>query len=306
MLHERAYGAARPHFRHPHLPSARRRRDRRTVRRTSGETDTRYRSLYSTGQSRRRWTMSTTRVGLSDALPGDSRIVIGPDGTVLAATGDQLSKLVDMRLEECEALPREIREAGTALAGRLRDSGSRVTGPDHRPERRRICSTGRYRGGCRSARSHRSTGAPVIKAVRHLLPGGLRRRHAQCGGCRRGSGRGASRFRESRMGGDHPGRKCAAVFASGIPPEAWSHRSNDDVRARKLRGRHRSERQRPGDSCDTVTRLFKRDGLDVRGAGLALPLLADIMAAHGGRVAVSSSTDPVGHGTTIRLTFPAR
>ena len=71
--------------------------------------------------------MSTTRVGLSDALPGDSRIVIGPDGTVLAATGDQLSKLVDMRLQECEALPREIREAGTALAGRLRDSGSRVS-----------------------------------------------------------------------------------------------------------------------------------------------------------------------------------
>jgi len=52
--------------------------------------------------------------------------------------------------------------------------------------------------------------------------------------------------------------------------------------------------------------LFKRDGLNVRGAGLALLFIRDIMAAHGGCVDVHSSIAAIGHGTTIRLTFPAR
>jgi signal transduction histidine kinase len=62
----------------------------------------------------------------------------------------------------------------------------------------------------------------------------------------------------------------------------------------------------PGIPVDTVARLFKHDGLNVRGAGLALLLIRDVMAAHGGSVEVRSSIAPVGHGTTIRLTFPAR
>ena len=62
----------------------------------------------------------------------------------------------------------------------------------------------------------------------------------------------------------------------------------------------------PGIPADTVARLFKRDGLNVRGAGLALVLISDIAAAHGGRVEVRSRTDAVEHGTTIRLTFPVR
>jgi two-component system OmpR family sensor kinase len=60
----------------------------------------------------------------------------------------------------------------------------------------------------------------------------------------------------------------------------------------------------PGIPADTVDRLFKHDGLNVRGAGLALLLIRDVMAAHGGRVDVHSSIAPTAHGTTIRLTFP--
>jgi hypothetical protein len=56
----------------------------------------------------------------------DSQIVIGPDGTVLAATGDLPSGLVDARLEDCEGLSREIRDAGKALVLKLRRSGNRV------------------------------------------------------------------------------------------------------------------------------------------------------------------------------------
>jgi signal transduction histidine kinase len=60
----------------------------------------------------------------------------------------------------------------------------------------------------------------------------------------------------------------------------------------------------PGIPADTVTRLFKRDGLNVRGAGLALLLMSDICVAHGGRVDVRSSTAASDHGTTVRMMFP--
>lgn len=62
----------------------------------------------------------------------------------------------------------------------------------------------------------------------------------------------------------------------------------------------------PGIPADTVTRLFRRDGLNVRGAGLALLLISDICAAHGGLVEVQSNTEAFVHGVTIRLTFPTR
>jgi signal transduction histidine kinase len=60
-----------------------------------------------------------------------------------------------------------------------------------------------------------------------------------------------------------------------------------------------------GIPADTVARLFRRDGLNVQGAGLAILLMSDICAAHGGTVDVRSSTDPSDHGTTIRLTLPS-
>jgi signal transduction histidine kinase len=62
----------------------------------------------------------------------------------------------------------------------------------------------------------------------------------------------------------------------------------------------------PGIPADTVTRLFRRDGLNVRGAGLALLLISDICTAHGGTIDVHSSADVSEHGTTIRLTLPTR
>src|ERR1700754_2804794 len=55
-----------------------------------------------------------------------SQLVIGPDGTVLAATGALSPGLIDVRLEDSGDLAREIRETGTALIGELRRSGGRV------------------------------------------------------------------------------------------------------------------------------------------------------------------------------------
>ena len=61
----------------------------------------------------------------------------------------------------------------------------------------------------------------------------------------------------------------------------------------------------PGVPTDTVARLFRHDGLNVRGAGLALLLISDICGAHFGAVEVRSSTDASAHGTTVRMTFAA-
>ena len=231
---------------------------------------------------------------------------IGPDGTVLAATGEQLSKLVDRRLEECEALPREIREAGTALTGRLRDSGSRVLAQTIAPSRGGSlqlvaieavavrCAATDLRALLSSKLSVISSQAAsldvtlsvevadevpavvrldsekVAWAVTTLVGNALRYLRA------------GSRRKPGAIG-------VKATYDPAVAEVTVEVKDNG-----------------PGIPADTVSRLFARDGLDVRGAGLALLLLADVMAAHGGRVAVSSSTDPVGHGTTIRLMFPAR
>src|SRR4029077_20262501 len=59
-------------------------------------------------------------------MEDDAQIVIGPDGTVLAVTGKLPPGLVDLRLEDCNALSHEVRDAGKALLHEFRDSRSRV------------------------------------------------------------------------------------------------------------------------------------------------------------------------------------
>ena len=62
----------------------------------------------------------------------------------------------------------------------------------------------------------------------------------------------------------------------------------------------------PGIPADTVARLLRRDGLNVRGSGLSLLMISDVCAAHGGAVEVRSAAGAADHGTTVRMTFPAR
>jgi signal transduction histidine kinase len=50
--------------------------------------------------------------------------------------------------------------------------------------------------------------------------------------------------------------------------------------------------------------IFDRSPDDMFSAGLGLSMIQDVVAAHGGRLDITSLTDPVRHGTTIRLTFP--
>jgi signal transduction histidine kinase len=233
-------------------------------------------------------------------------IVIGPDGTVLAATGEQLSKLVDVRLEECAALPREIREAGTALAGRLRDSGSRVLAETIAPSgagavqlvaieavavRRAATDLRALLSSKLSVISSQAASVDVTLSVEVAdeIPALV------------------------RLDSEKVAWAVTTLVGNALRYlRAGSRRKPGAIGVRTTYDRASSEvtievkDNGPGIPVDTITRLFKRDGLDVRGAGLALLLLSDIMAAHGGRVAVSSGTDPVGHGTTVRLIFPAR
>jgi hypothetical protein len=165
----------------------------------------------------------------------DSHIVIGSDGTVLAAASQLTSDLVDVRLEDCEGLPPEIREAGTALLHHLRRSGDRIA-----------IDSLVLDGGARTVRSGS-----------RRMPGGTIHVGA----------------------GFDPARSQLTIEVQ------------DDG---------------PGIPADTVARLFKRDGLNVRGAGLALLMISDICAAHGGAVDLRSKTDAAEHGTAVRLSFPAR
>lgn len=60
----------------------------------------------------------------------------------------------------------------------------------------------------------------------------------------------------------------------------------------------------PGIPADTVEHLFDRNGRPQ--GGLALLLVRDIVVAHGGRCDVHSRTEAFDHGTTVRLTLPVR
>jgi len=235
----------------------------------------------------------------------DAQIVIGPDGTVLAATGELPPGLVDAHIEDFAGLSREIRDAGKTLLHQLRLSHDRVLS-------RSVALDG----------SGRSVQVIAIEAlalhrtateVRTLLASKLNvlRSQATAAGV------------TLRVAVAH---EVPAVVKLDAHKVAWavttlvgnalrymqtgSRRISGgaiDVRA----GFDRASAELtievqddgPGIPADTVARLFKRDSLNVRGAGLALLLMSDICVAHGGTIEVRSSIEVPGHGTVVRLTF---
>jgi signal transduction histidine kinase len=238
----------------------------------------------------------------------DSQIVIGPDGTVLAAAGQLPPGLVDVRLEDCEGLSREVREAGNALLHQLRNSGDRTA-----------IQTVALDGGARTVQLIAIEALPIRRTptdVRALLASKL----------------GVISFQAATAD-----VTLSVVVADEVP--AVVHLDSDKVAwaittlvGNALRYVRSGSRRMPGGTiqvrvgfdaassrvtievqddgpgipADTVTRLFRRDGLNLQGAGLALLLISDICAAHGGAVDVRSKTDIVDHGTAVRLVFPAR
>jgi signal transduction histidine kinase len=238
----------------------------------------------------------------------ESQIVIGSDGIVMGTTADLPPGLVDARLEECQALPGAVREAGAALLHELRRSGTRVA-------TRTVTSD----AGLRTVRVVAVEALAIRRKatdVRALLASKL----------------GVISFQAAAA---HVALNV--VVADEMPagvlldPEkvAWAvttlvgnalryvqtgsrRMGSGTITVRAGFDRARSqvtievEDDGPGIPTDTVTRLFKRDGLDVRGSGLALLLISDICAAHGGTVDVQSRVDASAHGTTVRLSFATR
>jgi signal transduction histidine kinase len=59
-----------------------------------------------------------------------------------------------------------------------------------------------------------------------------------------------------------------------------------------------------GSPADKLPHLLRRSPVPLQAAGLALSLVQDVIAAHGGEVQLESSTEPDRSGTTVRLTIP--
>ncbi len=237
----------------------------------------------------------------------DTQIVIGPDGTVLGATGAFSPDLIDVRLEECEALPRAVKDAGKELLVELRSGRSQVAtrnvmldGEDRRVQLVAIEALAIRR---------------AATDVRQLLASKLDVLASQAA---------ASEVTLSVVIDDD----VPAVVYLDAEKLAWSVTTLVGNALRYVRSGSRRTPGRtiivravlgpsgadvtievkddgPGIPIDTVTRLFRRDGLNVRGAGLALLLMSDICAAHGGAIDVRSSVEASDHGTTVRLMFPA-
>ena len=238
----------------------------------------------------------------------DSHIIIGPDGRVLAATGHVPPALLDARLEDFGDLPPEIRKAGAALVEQLRSLGSRAA-------IRNVVID----GGARTVQLVALEALAIRRTptdLRALLTSKLAVISSQ-----------ATEVDVTLsvvVAGDVPevvhvdSEKVAWAVTTLVGNALRYMRSG----SRRMDGRAinvhvsfdplRSELtievhdDGMGIPADTVTRLFRRDSLNVRGAGLALLLMRDICAAHGGTVEVRSSTDAAEHGTTVRLTFPTR
>jgi signal transduction histidine kinase len=237
----------------------------------------------------------------------DSQIVIGPDGTVLAATGELPPGLVDVNLENCEGLSREIRDAGQALLGQLSCSRGRVLS-------QRVA----FDGGSRSVQLVAIEALAIRRTatdLRTLLSSKLAVIASQAAA--------ADVTLSVAVADDVPtvvhldSEKIAWAVTTLVGNALRYVKSGSrrmaggtiavHVTLDPKRGQVTIEvtDDGPGIPADTVTRLFRRDGLDVRGAGLALLLMSDICAAHGGTIEVRSSIANVDHGTAVRLTFPS-
>jgi signal transduction histidine kinase len=60
----------------------------------------------------------------------------------------------------------------------------------------------------------------------------------------------------------------------------------------------------PGIPEEKARYLFERQAGAQHAVGLALTLVHDIIAAHGGAVSVETDTSPLAHGTKVSLTLP--
>jgi signal transduction histidine kinase len=235
-----------------------------------------------------------------------AQIVIGPDGRVLGASGDLPGKLVDAHLEDCVQLPRRVRDAGKALFQTLAQAPGRVATEDVALDdggslvqllaieacavRRRATDLRALLASKLTVISSQALAAHVTLriAIAADVPSLVRVDAEKVGWAVTTLVGNALRYVTSASR-QKPGG-AIDVRASFDPATGVTIEVQDDG---------------PGIPAESVARLFKRDGLNVLGSGLALQVMSDLLAGHGGRVDVRSRTDAGAHGTTVRLTLPA-
>jgi signal transduction histidine kinase len=233
-----------------------------------------------------------------------STIVIGPDGRVIAVGGDLPDGLADRLLADCVELPIPVRDAGARLVAERDTAGP---GP-----RARIVGLGD------------STGIAVIvlEAVairreatdlRTLLASRLSSlsRQAEEAGVRLQIDVAAD-VPQAFIDGEKIAWAVSTLVGNAlryVPPSRWLGGSMIMVAATSQPASSELTIEvsdtGPGIPAADAARLLERTPA-TPGRGLALLLIRDIVAAHGGRMAVVSSTESGRHGTTFRLTLPMR
>src|SRR5262249_35296272 len=130
--------------------------------------------------------------------------------------------------------------------------------------------------------------------------GGGRRAHGPRG-ARSAAARGA-RSGEDRVGGRHARRQRAALRAArlALPPVRLTH----DATRGELQIAVGDDG--PGIPPERLPWLLARPPGASRAVGVALMLVRDVVAAHGGRVTVDSRVDGPDHGTTFTISLPTR
>jgi len=240
-------------------------------------------------------------------MTGITQIVLGPDGVVLAASGELSAGCIDRRLAECDGLPVNVRQFGDALLKQLRHSPDRLISASvsvdaaHRVEMVAIeaLAIRRTAVDLRALLSSKlavlfsqaaDAGVTLRVAIAEDVPALVRLDAEKVAWSVTTLVGNALRY--VRSGSRRvPGRTIIVRAAIDSVTAELTIEVQDDG---------------PGIPSDTITRLFRRDGLNIQGAGLALLLTSDIVIAHGGKVEVRSSIDSADHGTTVRLAFPAK
>jgi signal transduction histidine kinase len=234
-----------------------------------------------------------------------STLVIGADGRVIAAGGHLSDALADRLLEDCAELPEAVRRAGAALVARLR-------APGQRPHIDIVAAAGAETVVLVAIEAVAIRRTPTD--LRLLLKSKL-----------------AALSRQADEAGVHlqidVADEVPALVALDadkiawavstlvgnalryVPPSRWLGISMIGVSVTCPAGASEltvdvTDTGRGIPPADAARLLDRTAG--TQGRGLALLLIRDIVAAHGGHMAVISSTEAARHGTTFRLTLPVR
>lgn len=238
-------------------------------------------------------------------------VVIGPDGTVIAATGGVPTTWLNAHLPTLADAPENVRTTAATLAAQVRD-----------PKRRSTVERARLEP---PASGHTPIELIAIEAV------AMRRTEVHLKTVL------ASTLEVLRRQADALEISLSISEESPLPeriaidPEkiAWAVSSLVGSALRHVR---RGTRVRPGGSIDVrlnydepsgeviisvkddgpgippdkLPWLFARKPGSEVAAGIGLMLVRDVVAAHGGTVTIESKNDPQDHGTTVVLRLPAR